>query len=268
MPRRGQKMSPEQRRKIAEAVKDRNAKRKASIEAGEPIVEQVAGAEVEVASPVGVPTPSLLDRIKSGLKGASNGASNRAESEKEGVDSENLLYMALPAASGFLAFHARSLWVPEYQECAPLKAEVAAILKPLLRIVSRSLDISFKETPLIRDLRLSATALLSYVVRAAMTHIEISEKLDRERAVQSAERHIQTNARRRDARPDNQGPNNSASANGGGTGNVQGGGGGRIHSEPIAPPGNAPETDAEYARRIIREAYQQDRQYRNEHGML
>jgi len=287
MPKKGERMSASQRAKIAASRKRANAaKADASQPAAnmEPKVEDVGGVAVEVAASQPAAAPkSLLDSVLGGIKRNPNGSASPTQgggksassSAATGGDKEdNFLFTLVPVASGFLAYYSSALWAEEYKTCAPSKAEVSAVLTPVTRMLARRVNISLKETPDIRDTRLAATALLLYIVRAATLAIEISEQQEKNRAVNHAEHIISKGYRTQTGRPGNgtgdarTGTNQSA--DGRAIGSVPGAGDGRqqLSNEQSGPIGGAIETDAQYARRAIAEAFQQDKLYRTEHGML
>lgn len=224
-----------------------------------PAVEQVGGVEVAVTPSQGTATSkSLLERVKEGLK--SQPTSPKGDKKPaSGKEDESFIFVFVPVISGFIAYQAGTLWAPEYLMCAPTRAEVSAVLTPLTRIVARRISLKIEETPDIRDMRLAGTALLLYVVRSATAAIDIHAKIDQQKAVSYAEQHLDSRRHYQSAVSGTGGPGRDASG---------GAIGGRIQPEPATAAGGRPETDAEYARRVISEARQQDIEYRAQHGLL
>jgi hypothetical protein len=267
-------MSAEQKKKIAESVKRKIAEKKATEQTeapkAEPVTAQAYGVETEIAAPMKPLTGGLLDKVKQGLKIKPQG--NTEQTMK--VSSENLIVNFVPVAAGFLAYKAGDLWADEYQPCAPTKAEVTAVLKPIACMVSRRLEFSFEETPDIRDIRMSATALIIYILRAATTSMEIHDKLESERAVGYAEQFFtknhygQTGNGQTSAQSGYTSRGTDKSAGTRDSGNVSGPQSRELYGVEHAISGNGPETDAEYARRTIAEAFKQDVQYRTQYGLL
>lgn len=267
-------MPASQREKIRQAHKARLASSAASetaassaaSETAEPLRESVGGIEVEVTGQPPAAPVSLLERIRSGIK---QDTKQIKSTGKAPVEEESFLFVVLPVVSGFLTFYAGGLWPDKYKVCAPTKAEVSAILTPPTRMLARRLDIRLEETPDLRDMRLAATALLLYVVRAATTAIDIQERIETENAIAYAESLTSYG----------HAPGGSAARNGtrgtyqgAATGTVRPSGGAgqqyQFSSQQSTATQGSSETDAEYARRVISEAFATDKLYRSQHGLL
>lgn len=266
MPRKRRPMSEEHKEKLRQAALARKTS-KQDVPPGvqEPSVTMVGGVEAELVSPEREAPKSLLERIRAGI--VKDEKQPVKKKETAGAIETDLIMGFLPLIVSLLATQAATLWSEEYKECAPTKEEVTLIITPLFRIVARTVEISAKLTENGKDLLAMTTALLAFAFRSAMLSMEISGTQDKKDAVDYVEKHFENrifpgngkgrNSQEPDTRPGEPGGSNSGRN-----------GRGDSVEESVYLADGATETDAQYARRIINEAYQQDKQYRTEHGLL
>jgi len=260
MPRKGEKMSPEQRAKIRAALKARSEQEQAARSEGdvsfeEPDAPTAPGESSPVADivpPQGPPpVRSLGERIR---ELAAKKPKPKTKKGAETADLSDLFGLLVLPLSAFVSTQAAQLFEPDYRECAPTQAEVRAFLYPCLRMIERRLSISVRLTPDIADLMELLKILTAYISRSLLRAMEI-----RERTRNGNNQHTESSERGKPGRTDQ-------SATAGTFGSTP-----RDDRSGFVNDGTIEygfETDEQRARRIVREALQQDTQYRVANGLL
>ncbi len=86
----------------------------------------------------------------------------------------NLVVTVLPTIlASLIATYARDRIPVEYQPCAPTKAEVQAIIDPLLDIIGRRVEVAAQVSQDAIDLTNSLICMMAYGARAYITYVDI-----------------------------------------------------------------------------------------------
>lgn len=121
---------------------------------------------------------SLKDRLLSRLNLSGEGEEEEEvktkQEQKHIENSGKLLSSVLPLTlSALLAMYSKKLFSEEYQECAPTKQEVSAILLPIFSVIARHVSIEGKASQDAIDIAASLLASITLGMRMLSTAEEI-----------------------------------------------------------------------------------------------